>query len=160
MSFRERIKQAVDSVRDDEQTAESKRKAAIKRREEAKRRAKRAARAAKSRVEAAGEDVKSPNRSRTKEMFARAERTGRASAPVDATIEPMGSPESIRKFAEAGDGGTPTGETKDSGMAAGMEDLVLGIGPAAEDEETEESTENPLEFGDSFGVTGGFGGDE
>ena len=163
MSFRDRLRDVADRVRDDEE-AETKREAAKARRERAKRRAKKAAKGAKERIEEAGADPQaSQDKSRSKRMFARAEQAGRASAPVDATINPIGSAQPIEDFATAGNGGTPTSEVTESEMAAGMEGLVLGIGPAAmaEDADDEdENEENPLEFEDTFGMGEGFGGEQ
>lgn len=164
MSFRDRLQDVADRVRDDEEEAETKREAAKARRERAKRRAKKAAKGAKERIEEAGADPQtSQNKSRTKRMFARAEQAGRASAPVDATIDPIGSAQPIEDFATAGNGGTPTSEDRESEMAAGMEGLVLGIGPAAmgepSDEEGDDDDSEPLEFEDRFGTAAGFGGE-
>jgi hypothetical protein len=86
--------------------------------EEAVRRAKRRAGAAARRAGNAGPqgsttpEIKQGQRSRTKEVFARAQRYATASAPVDVSMDPSPSGDKMWAFASAGNHGTPTGQTK------------------------------------------------
>lgn len=93
--------------------------------EEAVRRAKRRAAAAARRAGSAGPqgsttpDIKQSQKSRTKEVFARAQQYATASAPVDVSMDPSPSGDKMWDFASAGNGGTPTGQPT-SGSANGQ----------------------------------------
>lgn len=151
MSFKSRAKAILGNVREGVEKDEETKERASARREAAKARLKQAYRA----IEAAEPGVAdgSGNKSRTQAMFSRAEKLGQASAPVDATLETMGDPGQIEAFATAGDSGTPQGQTDEGGMAAGMEALVLGV--AGDEPDDAEVKNDPLEFDDPFGVSGG-----
>lgn len=152
MSFKSRAKAILGNVREGVEKDEETKERASKRREAAKARLKQAYRAIES-AEPGVADGRG-NRSRTQAMFSRAEKLGQASAPVDATLETMGDPGQIEAFATAGDSGTPQRQDDDDSMAADMESLVLG---SAGDEAADgaEGQNDPLEFADPFGVSGG-----
>jgi len=154
MSFRSRAKEILGNVSEGAKKSKSKsqKERAAARQEAAKARLRQAYQAIES-AEPGVADGKA-DRSRTQAMFARAERVGRASAPVDATLETMSDPAAVEQFATAGDSGTPQRQDEGDEMAAGMESMVLGV---AGDEPADDGSEDnaPLEFDDPFGVSGG-----
>jgi len=144
-------------ARQDARTGE---RAVREKKDQLKSKARQDLRTAERRLREAGEgarrpgDVDSPKT--TKEIFRLAGEAAELRSPVDATLDPSPSGPELEMFARADANEKEAEQADDPNQDAAMLDpSLIASGAGDTDEDSNTDSENPLEFADSFGLTGG-----